>query len=424
MEQINLGKKYEQVLASLSPTRVLKDPRPGTFQVAQPFVVPPLNTDIRFSTFLPQKHYTDSQYISVATTPLPEQWDWRNEYPIDDEIIKKKKKNLTKVPNQGMCGSCWAVAVAGLVGDLFVTNGLSKKNPKVSITYSLSCYPQFKCGGGNPAELLKQIEQSGVSTEKCLTYNWCLKDKGCSGEATQHFNAGNETQRLNKLIPQCGCPGDQQLYYVKDSSVISMENDDHDISSLIKNHIFRVGPVLGGYHVLKNFMSGNYQATGGVYIEGYDYENDKWYSGGDQAKWHGSHAIVVLGWGLSPLINMPLPDGRANEVRVPYWYCRNSWGDTWGLDNGYFRIAMYPYNKRSQFERLVVIQPENALSGGFVICTPDRMEITDKLGNVMKTVYTKESYEDLYSNTGKDTWIYVVILLVLAVILLYFLMKN
>jgi hypothetical protein len=424
MEQINLGKSYGQVLASLSPTQVMSDPIPGTFQLAQPFTVPPLNTDIRFSSFLQPKHYSDSQYLSVATTPLPEQWDWRNDYDIDDAIVKKKKKNLTAVPNQGMCGSCWAVGAAGLVGDLFVTMGLVDKNPGISTTYSLSCYPQLRCGGGNPAELLKQIEQSGVSTERCLTYEWCSGDPGCSGKGTQHFNAGNETQRLNKLIPQCGCPGNQELYYVKDSAVVAMENDDHDISGIIKNHIFRVGPVLGGYHVLKNFMSGNYQATAGVYMEGYDYENDKWYDRGDEAKWTGSHALVVLGWGLSPLINIPLPDGRANPTRVPYWYCRNSWGADWGLDSGYFRIAMYPYNKRSQFERLVVIKPENALSGGFVICSPDKMTLTDNLGRVLRARIARESYDDVIEESGAYTWVLIAALLAIVVGIMFYVARG
>ncbi len=371
---LNLNKPYEELLAAMTPTKVVRNPRPGTFEAPQTVVIPPLNTDIRFASVLPKKHLSPQQYISVATSPLPVQWDWRNEYAIDSPLIAARKKRMTKVPNQGMCGSCWAVAAAGLISDLFAFSGIVNRNPDISISYSLSCYPQAQCGGGNPAELLKDIERSGISTNKCMTYGWCLDDKVCGGKGSSHFDAGKETVRLNQLIPKCKCGPDEPVFFIKDSELVVMENDNHDVAPLIRQQIFRTGPVIGGYHVLKNFMSGDFTATGGVYFEGYNYETDQWYAPGDQAEWTGSHAIVVIGWGMSPLIDMPLPDGRSNEVNVPYWYCRTSWGENWGIDKGFFRIAMYPYNKRSQFERMVVIQPQNAMSGGFVMCSPARVE--------------------------------------------------
>ena len=430
MEQLNVGGSYEEILKRLTPSQYVREPRPGTFETAQPFVVPPLNTDIRFSSHLPPKHLSDTQYLTVAASPLPEQWDWRNDYDIDDAIVKKKKAQLTKVPNQGLCGSCWAVAVAGLVGDLFVTSGIVRKNPQISSTYSLSCYPQYMCGGGNPAELLNSIAESGVASDSCVDYSWCNNDSVCSGKGSQHFNPSTETERINGLIPPCGCSRNAEnraLYFVKDAFVVSMENDNHDVAPLIKSHIFRVGPVVGGYHVFKNFMSGNYTATGGVYFENYDYETNQWLTPAQSPEWVGSHAIVVVGWGLSPIINIPLPDGRAHDVQVPYWYCRNSWGDSWGFDSGYFRIAMYPYNKRSQFERLVVIQPQNMLSGGFMLCYPDRVEIRDAIGNIIKQRIASDDFEDnvldQVSNTTMYTWMIIVLIIIIGLVALYILLK-
>lgn len=326
MESVNVGGDYEKLLVGMEPRQYIDPGRPGTFAVNRPIVLPPLNTDIRFSAVLPEKHVTDAQYLTVATTPLPETWDWRHAYDIDDPIVKKRKTMLTEVTNQGLCGSCWAVAVAGLVSDLFVTTGLTDNNPDISATYSLSCFPQHKCGGGNPAELLKRIEYEGISTNKCLSYAWCNDDPMCSGSGAGHFDPTAETQRFNQIIPSCECvsgasDGTNTLYYVKESSVVSMENDNHDVAPLIKSHIFRIGSVIGGYHVLKNFMFGDFAATDGVYLEDYDYANDRWYMNHEEAEWNGSHAIVVVGWGVSAPINKPLPDGRPSEIAVPYWYC-------------------------------------------------------------------------------------------------------
>lgn len=423
MESVNIGGDYDSILAGLTPQQYVREPRPGTFELAQPFTAPPLNTDIRFAAQLPPKHLSESQYLTVAASPLPEQWDWRNPSDIDDAVVRSKKKNMTKVPTQGMCGSCWAVAVAGLVGDVFVASGIVETNPEISATFCLSCYPQHQCGGGNPAALLSDIESTGIGSDKCVDYSWCMRDSVCSGQSTQHFNAGTETQRLNSIIPQCGCYTlPQTLYYVKDSSLVVMENDNHDVGPLIRSHIFRVGPVIGGYHVFANFMSGNYEATDGVYFENYDYESNRWLTPNETPKWAGSHAIVVIGWGISPPINMPLPDGRPHEVRVPYWYCRNSWGEKWGFDSGYFRIAAYPYNKRSQFERMVVIQPQNMLSGGFVICSPDRTEVNDKLGQIVKQRLAIENFGDkmlgIESRQMYD-WLVVAMLVILLILALY-----
>ncbi len=44
-------------------------------------------------------------------------------------------------------------------------------------------------------------------------------------------------------------------------------------------------------------------------------------------------------------------------TNVPYWICRNSWHS----GNDFFRIAMYPHNKRVQFEVFSKSKPSSAL---------------------------------------------------------------
>jgi hypothetical protein len=62
----------------------------------------------------------------------------------------------------------------------------------------------------------------------------------------------------------------------------------------------------------------------------------------------GGHAVVVLGWGEEKVTAIN-PDTRKPYGKVGYWIVRNSWGDSWNGD-GYFKMAMYPHNKFSQFD--------------------------------------------------------------------------
>jgi hypothetical protein len=84
----------------------------------------------------------------------------------------------------------------------------------------------------------------------------------------------------------------------------------------------------------------------------------------------GGHAVVIIGWGIEKGMTVPFTN---RVVDVPYWYCRNSWGEKWGSDGGYFKIAMYPFNKSSQFDKLVSFQlPSGGTSsvGGFILFKP------------------------------------------------------
>jgi len=138
----------------------------------------------------------------------------------------------------------------------------------------------------------------------------------------------------------------------------------------VQQHIFTTGPVVAGFHVFSNFMTGSFGVTRGIYFDTVNYPSLSAYDANADGHFKGGHAIVVLGWGVEKGMTIPL---TSTVKDVPYWYCRNSWNNKWGTDEGYFKIAMYPYNTVSQFDKLVNFTlPSGSLSkvGGFILFKP------------------------------------------------------
>jgi len=378
------------------------------------FILPPLNTHIDFfkytQSYSDQDHlelhlnYTSSTAIQTQVV-LPEIYDWRYVYPVDDSSTKAKKKNIMPPDNQYLCGSCWAISTASVIGDAFVVAGLVQWRPEISTTWALTCYPQGRCDGGSPALLLQDIARgSGIPSKHCLDYSFCAKNEKCNGKATQHFQA----QNLSSLVPrECGCYyGDDVKHYnytinrdIKTIAIDQGATTTENLKDTIKKHILLHGPALTGYFVMKNFSSGYFtKVNGGVYLERANYIpsspltfNDAEVSG---SNYRGSHAVAIIGWGIAK--NILYDNNKRGDV--PYWYCRNSWGPNWGGDDGYFKMAMYPYNKVAQFGKVVDIvdgKGQRHRCGGivtFTVTKPPQLTKFKTLGSKPPSLLNTDDY--------------------------------
>ena len=410
------GGEYAERLQSAEPTFITKIVKPPPGSMSAPTVttvgIPPLNTDIRFGEVVPQ--FSLSQHPGLAAmdpSSIPDVFDWRNEHPEDTSEIAAKKQLIATPPNQRFCGSCWAIAAAGVIGDNFVVRDLVDWKPEISTTWSLACYPQNRCAGGNPAKLFETISQSGVVSDHCIDYSWCSENEVCNGSALKHFDKAKQVSALNQLnsqIPDCGCyyGGDHYMFYLDKGETSSIHIGapgvtEDNIASLVKKQIYSKGPVLAGYIIFSNFMSGKFTGiNGGVYLENIDYEkseggeiifNEEIRKGGQY--YNGSHAISVIGWGIEK--DVLVAPGKKEEV--PYWYCRNSWGEKWGTDGGYFKMAMYPWNKVSQFDMLATVPGKNGApvkAGGFVFINASQAPKQMTMKEVSKQYQTMKKQRD------------------------------
>jgi hypothetical protein len=429
MNEIRINDPLNHHLAKKRPVHIIggihHDEHEALLKMQTPdFIVPPLNTHINFLKFT--KSYSDQDHLDLhlkystsnnSVVDTPEIYDWRFVYPVDDSTRKSQKRNIMPPDNQYLCGSCWAISTASVIGDAFVVAGLVDWRPEISTAWALACYPQGKCDGGSPALLLQDIARgSGIPSKHCMDYSFCAKNEKCNGKAVQHF----EAQNLSSLVPQeCGCyyGGDVKHYnYLINKDVKTLAigygaTTADNVISAIKKHILLHGPVLTGYFVMKNFSSGYFtKINGGVYLDRANYIPGSSLTFSDSEvsgqNYKGSHAVAIIGWGVAK--NIFYDNDKRGEV--PYWYCRNSWGPNWGADNGYFKMAMYPFNKVSQFGKVVDIvdgRGQRHRCGGivtFTVSQPPQKKNFKTLSRKPSQLLREENYykksEEGYKPTG------------------------
>lgn len=415
-------------------------------------IIPPLNTDIRFSEILPthvpsahemagmtmftnvMERYDPSNHVHPANkhprslhehSDLLEEFSWAIPTPVDPPLILIKKSLIHKVPSQHACGSCWAVSIASTMSDCLVVSGATGWSPNISATYIMACVPRGhdKCGGGNPAAITPYLERDGVLDTSCIDYSWCSGDKDLctSVSSSRHFDAKTLTAKLNRNVPNCGCyygnvqkylykldPGSDVLYISNRLSVDSFRN-------VVKSHILDFGPVIGGYAVLQNFTTGNFtnpRLNGGVYFDRADYNgmigNRLQFNDRMTTQVAGLHAVSIVGWGVAK--NIQYDNDKYGDV--PFWHCRNSWGKNWGFEEGYFKIAMYPFNKIAQFDKQVMTQVGGpvgsmilvrATTKPIVMTSSEISEFFKKnINRVRKDIYYKADPEQVSDINSED----------------------
>ncbi|AUS94208.1 cathepsin B [Trichoplusia ni ascovirus 6b] len=321
------------------------------------------------------KFFTRNIKISQGKKRLPDEWDWTSVSATSssemNDVVMKKKAIISGPKTQHLCGSCWAFATSSLISDTIVISGLSQNinstNVSATVIMKLSnsvIQPpeSYDCSGGNSIKLLNRFHSDNIeipASTQCTTYKWCSSNRQCTqGESSSHLQSDEDHSRyLSSLIPKEAVCIDATTYRITSASFMGHDanslNDNNSavIFQNIKNHIIQYGSVLANILLHTNFTKGLFAQlpmNDGIYLENVNYtqsmkRNVVVYrrSKLNDTNIVGTHSVVVVGWGKANVI-----DENGLSKRINYWKCRNSWGTSWG-DGGYFKIAMYPDNKRT-----------------------------------------------------------------------------
>lgn len=334
----------------------------GTTIETTPLWIPPLNTDIIFSPYIPR-----AKPSSQIITEIPTTFSWAVNAPSRPRLIPNQQ-DLSPIVDQGLCGSCWCISVITTMTDLFrIQYPQTEANLELSWTYPLACFPtcqsnfdlncSFQCGGGNPASLCSWLEYNGTCDELDVPNSWCQNNMVCSRFDTIP-DMTNLSSYLNQQIPICtSLPAITKRFFLRNPQhwmcTQDMYQDDplylEQQSNAIQQHILKKGPVVAGFHVFQEFLGGHFFSSTnpeGVYLEK------------NLGSYAGSHAVSIVGWGKA----------KVDDRFIPYWHVKNSWGTQWG-DAGFFKIAMYPYNLVSQLDVSVPVpvgDDQVSYSGGIM----------------------------------------------------------
>ncbi|EDO44165.1 predicted protein, partial [Nematostella vectensis] len=201
--------------------------------------------------------------------PLPPHVDWR------------KAGAVNSVKSQGICGSCYAFAVAGaLEGAHFIKTGLKLDLSEQQIVDCTWGFGNRGCKGGYPYRAMQWIlKHGGLATEE--SYGRYLAQEGYC-----HFKNTSIGARLDKYMS------------------IRQGN-----TSQLKLAVAFYGPV----SILVNTQPKTFKFYGsGIYYD-------------TQCTHALDHAALAVGYG--------------EEKGVSYWIVKNSWSAMWG-EEGYIKIAM------------------------------------------------------------------------------------
>ncbi|KAK7880628.1 hypothetical protein WMY93_032738 [Mugilogobius chulae] len=223
-----------------------------------------------------------SQMYGTLINPTDQEMEPYAEFPEDvavpPSVDWRKHGRVTKVKNQGPCGSCWAFSAVGSLEGLLAkkTGKLVDLSPQNLVDCSWK-YGNKGCNGGNAFRAFKYvIDNKGIDSDNAYPYK--PKEGVC---------------RYNPAYRAASCTG---YKWVKPTE------DD------LKQALAVVGPIsVSVYSSCKGF---------------------KFYKSGilnDPAcKGTTNHAVLAVGYGT--------------EGSLDYWLVKNSWGTRWG-ENGYIRIA-------------------------------------------------------------------------------------
>lgn len=228
------------------------------------------------STLLVALNNTSPQNISAFDEKA-----WYDGFLGPASLDYRKHNRVSKVKDQGSCGSCWAFATTGALESILASHERGILLSEQNLVDCSRRYGNNGCAGGLMDLALRYVRDHGIMSSQ--EYPYTAKDGDCK------FKSGHS------------------IMSIRGSATLPRGNE-----GLLRLALALSGPIPVAIDAgVKSFHS--YQS--GVY-------NDKRCRSSNNAL---NHAVLLVGYGT-------------DKVGGDYWLLKNSWGNKWG-DGGYIKIA-------------------------------------------------------------------------------------
>ncbi|KAJ4847029.1 hypothetical protein Tsubulata_039341 [Turnera subulata] len=215
----------------------------------------------------------------LPTNDLPTDFDWRDHGAV------------TKVKDQGSCGSCWSFSTTGaLEGAHFLATGeLVSLSEQQFVDCDHECDPEERgaCDDGCNGGLMNNA------------FEYALKSGGVVREEDYPYTGRDG--------PTCKFDKSKVAASVSNFSVVSTD-EDQIAANLVKH-----GPLSVAINAV--FMQTYIGGVSCPYI----------------CSKHQDHGVLLVGYGSAGYAPIRLKE-------KPFWIIKNSWGENWG-ENGYYKIC-------------------------------------------------------------------------------------
>ena len=231
---------------------------------------------------------------------------------------------MSNVSNQGGCGACYAFAAVGAIEGAVALHGSNQRQKVVPL--SVQQVVDCSAAEGNMGC------RAGSMTS---TYNYTVMDKGLDTAAAYPF--------IGKASGACA---------FAPSSVGGRISGWHQVSgstdgtapvnvSNIERAVGTLGPVAVGIDAnsqLMQFYHGGFYAGNCTFTGGPSGFKICMGDCGRTAK-DLNHAVLLVGYADEPAGTDSCPGGNYMPGNnCPYWLVKNSWGEGWGEQGGYFKM--------------------------------------------------------------------------------------
>eukprot|EP00591_Stephanopyxis_turris_P002667 CAMPEP_0195520492 /NCGR_PEP_ID=MMETSP0794_2-20130614/17042_1 /TAXON_ID=515487 /ORGANISM="Stephanopyxis turris, Strain CCMP 815" /LENGTH=388 /DNA_ID=CAMNT_0040649865 /DNA_START=101 /DNA_END=1264 /DNA_ORIENTATION=+ len=248
-----------------------------------------------------QAKYASKLGITAAGTfhtSFTDDCDWREPQTCNSSIADV----LAPVANQNQCGGCYAYSAVGTLESRFALSGYNLT--QLSVSEVLDCdTSEFGCGGGDAMYALNYLRHNGAWS--AADYPDTAGPSGTSSPCPAPANQPEATVLFNETwiaVPWASGAAYSQGKYV----------------DVVAKAVREFGPVAA----CMNSDWGWSDYVGGV-ISDSTLCTPYW----DEV----DHCVVIAGYRAS--------EESVQEMGMPYWVVRNSWGSDWG-HGGYLYISM------------------------------------------------------------------------------------